>query len=621
MSGTYWVMSKQLSRHATIVAASVLVSACVAGDIFSPLGPTRGNGGVDGENDDAIGFNPDIDPGLHPEKRDEALSFSCDADARRAVPLRRLASTEYKNALRDVIESTTSKQTANDVMNAARGRLSGVPTDTVSKHAPFDRMDQTVSQEHVQSYVDIGQELGGLLTSSAERLDELLGGCSDTSGAAADGCIDDFIARFGRMALRHPLSADELGFYQDVYDAPGSINAEAVADVIAVMFNAPGFLYQVEFGADPAGGMDSVYELNDFEIATRLSLTFWQSTPDNELLEAAERGELTTTAGFETALDRVLSHPKAEATLTRFVRQWLRLDDLRALDKLVGDAVFDAFVGSDVPSSSLRGDMIADVTDSFVYHTLHEPGSLSDWLNSPYSFARSEELASIYGTSVWTPGSEPPVFPDGERAGLITRAAMLATGTANTRPIHKGVVIREQLLCDRLPPPPPNVMLKPTELSPTQTTREVVEALTEVPGSQCAGCHATQLNPLGYATENFDALGRFRATQPLFDDDGNVLVEPDVDTTSIPRVWLRDETASTGPEDLARLITESQKVEACFARQIVRFANGAPEDEPLDGCALEAARAMVTDGGNIVDALRDFAKLPGFRQRYVPADS
>jgi hypothetical protein len=297
------------------------------------------------------------------------------------------------------------------------------------------------------------------------------------------------------------------------------------------------------------------------------------------------------------------------------------LDDLKRLDTLVGSPVYDAFLGDDVPSPGLRNDMIEDVTESFVYHALTEPGSLADWLNSPYSFARSGELAAIYGTPVWNGAGTPPLFPEGERAGLITRAAMVANGTGNTRPIMKGVIIREQLLCDHPPPPPASAILVPPELSPTQTTRETVEALTEVPGSQCAGCHATQLNPLGFATESYDALGRYRSAQRLFDEDGTVLAERPVDTSSIPRVWINDDSPSSGPQDLTQLITESQKVEACFARQLVRYANGAAEEETLDGCALEAARAVVTDGGSILEALRSFALLPGFRQRHVPADS
>jgi hypothetical protein len=394
-----------------------------------------------------------------------------------------------------------------------------------------------------------------------------------------------------------------------------------VADLVTVLLTSPGFVYQVEMGGDPVPNVSGLYQLSDYEIAARLSYQFWQSTPDDTLLSAAERGELKDDAGFEKALDYVLSSPRAAQALSRFAREWFALDTLRALDSAVGDPVFDAFAGDDVPSPDLRDDMIQELTDSLAYHAFTRDDTLRDWIESPYAFARSEELANIYNTSVWDGSSEPPRFPEGERAGLITRAALLATGSANTRPIMKGVTIRERLLCDRLPPPPPNAGNNPPELSPTLTTREVVEALTEQPGSSCAGCHVGQINPLGFATENYDALGRLRETQPLFSGDGSLLAERAVDTVTTPGVWPTDKTESSGAHDLTQLLVESGKVEACFARQFVRFAQARQEDEAVDGCALEAVRASLARGESLRAALRSYALLPAFRQRLVAADS
>jgi hypothetical protein len=175
-------------------------------------------------------------------------------------------------------------------------------------------------------------------------------------------------------------------------------------------------------------------------------------------------------------------------------------------------------------------------------------------------------------------------------------------------------------LCDTLAPPPANAGKNPPDLSPTLTTRETVEALTEQPGSSCAGCHVYTINPLGFATENFDALGRTRTDQKLFSATGALIAQKPVDTSTTPQVVIGDKTPSEGPGDLTKLLAESGKVEACFARQFVRFAQSREEDEEVDGCALETVRASLSAGENFRTALRKFALLPAFRQRLVAGD-
>jgi hypothetical protein len=504
-------------------------------------------------------------------------------------------------------------------MASAQSALSSLPADVVSKHAAFGRMDQTVSQQHVEAYVAVAQAVAAAVTDSNAELGELLGSCASSSGSAADTCVDDFIASFGKRALRRPLADAEKSFYRDTYAVSGRIDAAALADVVTVMLSGPQFVYQVVLGGAAVDGKAGLYQLSEYEIAARLSYDFWQSTPDDELLAAADRGELSGDGGFQTALDHVLADPRAVGSVEHLAREWLGLDNLRDMDSLVGDPVFDAFAGADVPGPDLKEDMIRELTDSMGFH-FSGMDSLRDWVQSPYSFARDELLARIYGTTPWDGQSEPPQFPDGERAGLITRAALLATGSANTRPIMKGVTIRERLLCDELPPPPANAAKNPPSLSPTLTTREVVEDLTQQPGSSCSGCHLAQINPLGFATESFDALGRKRDKQRLFSPDGQLLTEKAVDTMTIPGVWLTDGTESKGPADLTRLLVQSGKLEACFARQFVRFSQARAEDAALDGCALETLRDSLTNGESFKTALRKVAMLPAFRQRLLQSD-
>jgi hypothetical protein len=604
-------MSLKCFTRASVIACSfVILSACGVGEVGLPSGAGGlGSTGTNAGDKSIDGRGGSDAPGKH-----EELGFSCNPDARAEKTLQRLSRPELLNTVRDLISGATNADNARAVMSAIDTTLQQYPADATTKIAPFATMDQSVSQAHVDALMQIGIAVGQQLTSSADRLKLLVGNCA--TGGNASSCVDAFIASFGERALRHQLNDAEKAFYKAVYGASsGNVDAQGVADVVAVMLQAPDFVYRVEFGAKAK--QDSLFALGDYEIATRLSYLFWQTAPDRELLEAAANGELSSDDGFDAQLDRVLKDPRTGAALEQFAREWLDLDALRPLDSLNGTPIFDAFVGKDKPSATLKEEMIQDLTDSLAYHAQAENGTLQEWLESPYSFAKSQALAAIYETPVWDGKSPPPQLPE-ERTGLLTRAALLATGSANTRPIMKGVLIRERLLCDELGAPPPDSFGKLPDLSGEKSTRELVEAITQVPGSACATCHATQINPLGFATENFDSLGRLRKTQDLYDANGKVLTSKPIDTGSVPRLWMQDTTPSTGAADLTSMLVDSGKVEACFAREYVRYAVARHEDEQTDGCELEAVRAKLDSGQSILDALKALAQLPQFRQRYVP---
>ena len=179
----------------------------------------------------------------------------------------------------------------------------------------------------------------------------------------------------------------------------------------------------------------------------------------------------------------------------------------------------------------------------------------------------------------------------------------------------KGVFLRTNILCDTIPPPPPGANAKPPELGPSMTTRESVEAITEMPGTICASCHSTAINPLGFATEGFDALGRFRTSQRLFDAAGAETGTKPVNTMTVPQVVYGDPTAIASPAELMSLMLASGKVEACLSRNFFRFTYGRWEAPAADGCALEDARKALVGGGSITDLAAAAVKAAQFKRR------
>jgi hypothetical protein len=179
----------------------------------------------------------------------------------------------------------------------------------------------------------------------------------------------------------------------------------------------------------------------------------------------------------------------------------------------------------------------------------------------------------------------------------------------------KGLFIRKHILCDTIPPPPPGANAKPPDLQPGMTTRETVEELTEMTGTVCSGCHTTLLNPLGFATDNFDALGRYRTEQQFFDAQGTPAGSKPVDTSGVPRVMSSSDAPAAGPSELMPQIVASGKVEACLSRNFFRYTFARWENLASDGCVLEGMRKSLADGGSVVDLIMA-ATLDGtFRER------
>jgi len=559
-------------------------------------------------------------PAIDEPAQQKAARFSCD---RLTLPiperLRRLTMMQYRNTVRDLVHwALPDAADAERVIALAgldalpRDRREPVPQDV---HGSYRRLDQTLEQAHVDGVFRVGEALGSALT-EPDRLTAVVGACAADGDAANDAdCLTAFVQRFGARTLRRPLDAEDAAFFRSVYGADATASPRAYADVIAVMLNSPDFLYFVEQGENAVADLPGTYELGAYELASRLSYHFWQTLPDAELWAAAQDGSLLDPEVYDEQVERLAGDERTRETMAEFFADWLKLDDLPALEAHRADPLFAAFAGADLPDPALRQAMIDDVLAMLAHYTWTEPGGIEELFGSELSFAKSPALAAIYGVEQWDGVSAPPPMPAGQRPGLLTRALFLATGSANTRPIKKGVFLRRNILCDELPPPPAGANAMLPELRPDMTTRQVVEGMTEQPGTNCAGCHATRINPLGFAFEGFDALGRFRTEQRLFDAAGNLLGTLPVDTRSVPRVSADDLRPVAGAAELVRLMVESGKLEACLARNYFRFTFGRWEDVTRDGCVLERFRARLADSGQLRQLLKEAALSPEFRRR------
>jgi mono/diheme cytochrome c family protein len=334
--------------------------------------------------------------------------------------------------------------------------------------------------------------------------------CEPASSAAADeeACAREILASLARYAYRRPVDEADLGTLMDFYRAgrgDGSFDA-GVQLALERLLISPDFLFRIE--QDPRDvPPGTVYELSDLELASRLSFFLWSSIPDDELLDAAERGVLKDPDVLERQTRRMLADSRATALVRNFAGQWLYL---RNLSSVVPDAViFPEF------DENLRDAFLAE-TELFVESLIRDDRSVLDLLAADHTFA-NERLAAHYGI----PGvygshfRRVPLEGDlaEQRGGILGHGSLLTvTSYANrTSPVLRGKWVLTNILGTPPRPPPADVPDLPDrgEGGKAATIRDRLQMHRENPA--CAGCHAP-MDPLGLALENYDAIGKWRTT-------------------------------------------------------------------------------------------------------------
>ena len=317
------------------------------------------------------------------------------------------------------------------------------------------------------------------------------------------GCAEKIFTNLMRLAYRRPITPEDLekpmAFYRQTRDAE-NFEAGIEGGLSAILVN-PQFLMRVE--EDPQGiKPGTAYRLPDLQLASRLSFFLWSSIPDDELLETAIRGDLHKPKVLAKQTRRMLADPRARSLASNFADQWLYLRNLESLTPDV--RLFPDF------DDNLRRAFRRE-TEMFFESILHEDRSILALLKADYTFL-NERLAKHYGI----PGVYGSHFrkvslgPETHRGGLLRHGSVLAVTSYATRtsPVIRGHWILGNLLGNPPPPPPPDVpTLKEKTISATLSVRDRLAEHRANPA--CASCHDV-MDPVGFALENFDAIGRWR---------------------------------------------------------------------------------------------------------------
>ena len=424
--------------------------------------------------------------------------------------------------------------------------------------------------------------------------------CRPQSEADELPCAKRILARLVRQAFRRPVTEADLEVPLRFF-ANGRRNGNfetGIESALTIVLASPEFLYRVEKVPDglPPG---AIYELSDLELASRLSFFLWSRLPDEGLLTLAEQGRLRDPRVIEQQVRRMLADPRAESLVTNFAAQWL---DIRGVASIVPDPVVFPEFNPDL------GNDFAMELDLFLRSILLEDRSVLELLDADHTFL-NERLALHYGVpNVQGDAFRRVTLEDENRHGLLGKGGILmATSYPNrTAPVLRGAWILEAITGTPPAPPPPNVEAFPENEEGVQpkTVRERLEAHRKNP--TCNGCHGV-MDPLGFALENFDAIGAWRT----FDRDAGEAI----DSTG----ELADGTVVHGPVELReKLLEEPEQFVQTLTEKLMIFALG----RGLEHYDMPAVRKVVRDAARddyrFSSILVGIATSAPFRMAKVP---
>jgi hypothetical protein len=491
------------------------------------------------------------------------------------VRLRLLTQAEYLASLQSLFGTVTTPL--------------NLPADTsVAGFVSIGASLVHVTAPAVESYESASRAVVAEVFADMARWQALVG-CQPQADLA-DACVETFVRSFGKRAYRRDLSdAEVTRWVQIARDAAvrGADTALGLSTVVSGLLQSLNFLYRVEINAlDPANGR---LKYDGRSMAVRLAYFLTGAPPSAELLAAGESGRLDTAVGVQTAAASMLADDALVGRLTSFFDEYTRADLVTLVDK---DPVkFPDF------NDSLRNSM-REATRLFLEQVVLAPGAdVRSFFDSERTFADAT-LAPIYGLTPPASGfAEFTLPPESGRAGIMGQAAILAahSNPDHSSPTNRGVFMMQAFFC-QIPESPPPDGGGPVPADPNLTSRQNLELSTAAP--QCADCHA-MFDPMGFALEHFDAIGRYRETENglTIDASGN----------------FADGTTFNGARELGAALRESATATECLLRHFYRSVNGRADDE----YDLPQVAAMVTRlsarGYVFRDLVADFVVSDAFR--------
>lgn len=499
--------------------------------------------------------------------------------------------------------------TADQYVNSLR-YIFGVGIDLRIEFPPFERTEGLlgnsaaiagISSSQLEQFQSAAASVASQVVDPANR--HFLVPCEpgEGGGSAYEACATEFLSNTGRLLYRRPLKDTELApFVETAVSAADRLGDFYAGLEVALeaMLLSPYVLFVVE-RAEPDPEDPGRSRLDAYSLASRLSYFLWNAAPDAKLLDAAASGELQTEDGRARAVDRMLASPRLADGMRAFFDDMFRFIEFRKVAK--DPAIYPQFQSATAVAA--REQTLRTVID----HLITERKDYRDLFTTRSTFM-SPDLAVLHGIASppgWVPYTYPP---DSPRAGLLTQVSFLSLHAHPGRgsPTLRGAALRETLLCQEVPPPPPNVdfsvVNNPDSHYPTQRDR----VMAHIENPSCAGCHRI-MDPIGLGLENFDGTGSFRESENgvRIDASGN-----------LDGVEFEDAVG------LAHALRDNPALPECLVKRLFDYSIGGPPAVESQHRAFMdyVNEAFAAEGYRLHDLLRTIALSDAFSRIKEPRD-
>jgi hypothetical protein len=502
--------------------------------------------------------------GLSPADLERRVRLTGGAAVSHAGTVRRLTQVQYNNSVRDLLGSQTRPADdfpPEDYIDGFSNQISGQAASPILTEA-YNRAARKLAR-------------AAFLAGDSQNLIP----CNST-GSDDAMCRGEFLKSFGRRAFRRPLAETEQRSYGQLFataaERDKAFNSGAQV-VVEAMLQSPNFLYY--------GHEDS----RPHRIASRLAYFLWNTTPDVDLLNAADNGDLDDPAAIDRIVRRMVADPRAKDSLDDFLAQWMRFD--RLLLSVRDSRLYPEF------SVELAASM-AEETRRLFRDLVWEGKDFTQFFSADYSFV-DQSLAQLYG--IEAPADvfgRVDVPADSGRAGILGQASFLTVTSkpGESSPTERGKFLREQFLCQIMPPPPPGVSATLPPITDEEPLSNRQQLKIHLSSTACASCHRL-VDPIGFGLEHYDAIGRYRETQ-------HVTIRPTTDELRTGRkkkpteyqlpidsdayIYGIEGSEFSTPSEAGQVLSEDPVCRRCIVKQLFRYALGRHETD-ADQATIEVA--------------------------------
>lgn len=463
----------------------------------------------------------------------------------------------------------------------------------------------SVTPSGMEQYDVMADAIASQVTDESRR--DVLIPCKPVSEKGPDeACARQFLSKVGRLLFRRPMTDDETQAYVGAANESAKMLQSfyrGLSMSLAAMLESPQFLFRHAV-TEPDPDNDGYFRLDAWSKASQLSFFLWNTAPDPELLDAAQSGELHTRRGLKKQVERMVASPRVEASLRAFTSDMFAFDGFATLAK---DATiypyFSAQVAEDAREQTLR--TVVDLL-------LTERGDYRSLFTTRKTFM-TQALASVYAVPlphVGFNGSPDTWQPfefaaDDPRAGILSQVSFVALhspagrGSATLR----GKALREIMLCQKVPPPPPGVMfelVENTDDPQLKTARSRLDA--HVTNPTCAGCHKI-MDPVGFSFENFDGSGAYRTTER------GVPIDASGDLDGVP---FKDALG------LGKAMHDNRATPSCLVDRLTAYALGRPAASGERPWVAELKESFADEGYVVPELMREIAASDEFYRVAAP---